>query len=311
MFPVPPPGDYYGTFAPYTNLYIGCDSTTKCFKGRIDEVRISNIQRTFEWTVVPTVTPTPTWTPVSSSGEYSVDQYTRALYHLNFSTSSGILEQVSQTYKPLSGAGAFVVPNGRYNSGLRLNDSSSSAFLGDHGPFDQGTVEAWVNYSSTTASGPILAYPEYNGNARSLLFLGPSPASTIGFNVYTGSGSYWVDSGVTAASLAGCWHHIAGTWGPRGLEIWIDGTLRQANPTMTGSMPWTNPHWRLGCNSVGSCMTGTLDELRISTIQRTFTLPSLAPKPGWRSSQSSETLTFLPIIQVAPTRSAPACPFGP
>ncbi|MCI0478022.1 MAG: LamG domain-containing protein, partial [Anaerolineales bacterium] len=238
--PSPPPGDYFGTFGPYTTFRIGCDSVGKCFKGRIDEVRISNIQRTFEWTVVPTVTPTPTWTPVSSSGEYAVDAYTRALYHLNSAPGNSVLEEVSQTYKGLSNAS--VVPNGKLNAGLNVNGDYSSVLLGNHGPLIQGTIEAWVNYSSAGAMRPIMFVPkDYNSN-QPLLFFGTTSASSVGFAVFNGAGTYWVDSGVAASSLVGCWHHLAGTWGPRGLEIWVDGTLRQTDPSMTGTMPYSNPY---------------------------------------------------------------------
>ena len=309
MTPSPPPGDYYGTFGSYTKFRIGCDSAGKCFRGRIDEVRISNVQRTFNAAVVPTVTPMPTWTPIAPSGEYAIDYYTRALYHLNFATANSILEEVSQTYKGLSNAS--IVSGGRFNAGLYVNGNYSSVVLGDHGPLSQGTVEAWVNYTSAIAGQPILAVPEYNGSTRSLLFLGPSASSTLGSSINDGTATRWVDSGVTPASLAGCWHHIAGTWGPRGLELWIDGSLRHADPNVTGTMAWTNPYWRLGCDSAGNCMKGILDEVRISTIQRTFVLPTHAPRANLQSPRLSQTLTFLPMIEVFPTLPAPVCPFGP
>lgn len=319
MTPEPPPGDYYGGLAP-SPWMIGCDQGTQgglCFTGRIDEVRISNIQRTFEWTVVPTVTPVPTWTPIAPTGQYAVDQYTRALYHLNFSTPQGVLEEVSQSYHKLNNWGAYIVPNGKFNAGLYL-DGASSVALGNGAPGNQGTIEAWVNFTSASAGQPIIADAEYNGSARSLLYLGPLSSSTLGFSVYDGTNQRWVDSGVSPASLAGCWHHIAGTFGPRGLEIWIDGSLRKADPTYTGAMYWSNDLWQLGCDTRGNCMKGIVDEVRISSIQRFFVTPShtsrasaqtpVPQSPNLQAPRLGQNLTFLPMIEIAPI---PVCPFGP
>jgi hypothetical protein len=308
MTPAPPPGAYYGTFDPYTVFRIGCDSAGKCFKGRIDEVRISNTQRTFSASVVPTITPTPTWTPISAAGEYAVDSSTRALYHLNFSTANGILEEVSQAYKGLSGP--WIVSAGKFNAGLHFDGNYSSVLLGNHGPLNQGTVEAWVNYASAGAMQPILFVPKaYNYN-HPLLFLGTTSASTIGFAIQDGAGTYWVDSSVTATSLLGCWHHLAGTWGPRGLEIWIDGSLRQADPNFTGTMAWSNPYWRMGCDLNGNCTDAILDEVRVSTIQRTFTMPRLGLGAD-RRSPKGDNQVFLPLILSASPFPLPLCPFGP
>lgn len=311
--PAYPPGDYTGGLPDYTTMLIGCDSKGSCFKGRIDEVRISNIQRTFHWSVVPTVTPTPTWTPIAPSGEYSVDAYTRALYHLNFSAFGGVLEEVSQTYKNLIGLGK-IVPNGRFGAALSL-DGYSRVELGDPGALSQGTVEAWVLFAEANAVQPIFAVPRYSITNQMLLFLGSSSYfPTLRFGLYDGEDiTYWVDSGITPSSLAGCWHHIAGTWGPRGIEIWIDGTLRSADRSVTTGMAWSNPFWRLGCDNEGQCMTGILDEARISRIQRIFVPPSSVRFSSSRlySRRDSEVYVYLPLILVGPTPTTSSCPYGP
>lgn len=305
--PAYPPGDYTGGLSDYATMLIGCDSNGSCFKGRIDEVRISNIQRTFHWSVVPTVTPTPTWTPISPSGEYSVDAYTQALYHLNFYAFGGVWEEVSQTYHNLIGLGR-IVPNGRFGPGLSL-DGYSRVDIGDPGALFQGTVEAWVLFEANQVQ-PIFAVPRNDVTNQMLLFLGSLPYfSTLRFGIYDGEDiMYWVDSGVTPSSLAGCWHHIAGTWGPRGMEIWIDGILRNADRNVTLGMAWSHPFWRLGCDNNGQCMTGILDEARISRIQRIFVSPSFFSSRLY-APRNSEVYVYLPLIVAGP--AVLSCPYGP
>jgi len=303
-----PPGDYTGDLPDYSTMLIGCNPDGSCFKGRIDEVRISNVQRTFHWSVVPTVTPTPTWTPIAPSGEYSVDLYTRRLYHLNFANGNGVWDEVNQTYTSVWGR-TSIVPNGRFNAALSLDDTAQIN-LGDLGPLPNGTVEAWVNYTASETAQPLFAAPRDPGN-NMLLFLGSSTTfSTLRFGVFDGQATYWVDSGVTPASLAGCWHHVAGTWGARGLEIWIDGTLRKADPSFTGTMPWINSFWRLGYDNASNYMKGIVDEVRVSTIQRTFVTPPLMSRVNQPSAHRGDWLVFLPLIYAAPTPIS-RCPFGP
>jgi len=72
------PGAYAGGLPAYNTFLVGCDAGGWCLNGRIDEVRISNIQRTFtpiyDLPPVPPgpVTPTPTPTPTGPFPDFSV-----------------------------------------------------------------------------------------------------------------------------------------------------------------------------------------------------------------------------------------------
>ena len=69
--------------------------------------------------------------------------------------------------------------------------------------------------------------------------------------------------------LVGEWHHIAGTWGPRGVEVWIDGELKGTNEAWKLGIP--NPAYQtllIGSNSWHGDINGIMDELRVSDIQR-------------------------------------------
>ena len=70
------------------------------------------------------------------------------------------------------------------------------------------------------------------------------------------------------------WHHYATTWGSQGFHFYIDGTLVYTNGNTYGLSPNT-AWWAIGGPSgegdaFGPGFTGVMDELRISSIQRTF-----------------------------------------
>jgi hypothetical protein len=328
MAPPFPPGDYTGGLPPYSTFLIGCDSAGSCFKGRIDEVRISNVQRTFHWSVVPTVTPTPTQTPVPITGEYAVDSQTAALFHLNYqvqySSYKAVFEEVSQQYHGLGGQTA-VVPNGRYGAALYI-DGSSDLGLGTLGYFGSGTVEAWVNLSGQYGSQLPIFATNQSCDCGWALFLGTQSQGTITFGINKDAAFVWADSGMTPANLAGGWHHVAGTWGSRGVEIWIDGVLRGVNSSYTGGMLPQSYWWRAGCDFLGNCMIGCLDEVRVSRVQRTFTVANLARSStpilsrsippsvrdrtlGSAESFDSSFFLFLPfVVRLAPSPISQPCP---
>ncbi len=314
------PGAYAGGLSPYGTFLIGCDSSATCFKGRIDEARISSIQRTFTTAVDPTVTPLPTWTPVSISGEYPVDSHTLALFHLNSEIRSPannkVWEEVSQQYRNLVGQAA-IVPTGRFGSALALDGNGSLLAPGNLGVLGVGTIELWVNLAGRSGTQPLYAAKQYYNSTGTVLEFGASHNGNISLEISDGTASYATDSGVTSSSLAGCWHHLAGTWGPRGLEIWIDGALRSANGAFTRGMADPVDDWSIGCDFAGTCTQGVLDEVRVSKIQRVFTPRALAGRAntntGSRQPVAGGTPYYFPIIQIQPTPSATAtsrCPFG-
>ena len=277
-----PPGDYTGSLPAYSTFLIGCDATGACFNGSVDEVRISNIQRTFTMAVLPTNTPTPTVTPISYSGEYSVDANTVALFHFNPDLPGLTWEEVHQQNKGLLGQ-AVIVPGGRFGTGLELGGNGSGLGAGDLGSPRPGTIEAWVFLSNPNGRIPIFTAAPW-GSSNLDLFLGASPQGNIGFGMFNGTDSAGVDSGVPPSALANCWHHIAGTWGPRGLEIWIDGVLENTNSSYTGGIVGGSNNWVVGCDLSGNCMNGVIDEVRVSDVQYRFSASSLKPVRRFLSS---------------------------
>lgn len=314
--PVPappyPPGDYTGALPAYSKFLIGCNSVGECLNGRIDEVRISNVQRSFAHTVLPTITPTPTPAPSSLQGEYVVDANTIALFHMNQQDacpSPCVFEEVGRQNHTIIGS---VVGGGRFGSGLVSTTNGPIVDLGSIGIWGSGTVEAWVKFADWSGSHQIINALRTNLAPNKILtFATGAQGGNLVLGINNGNDYFWVDSGVTAASLLGCWHHVAGTWGPRGMEIWVDGTLRNANRTYTGGMTTQVDSWRTGCDTTGNCMKGMMDEIRISPIQRTFT--AAQPKTMSRSHvfSADEKLIFIPFAslgELPPVVSG--CPFG-
>lgn len=310
--PAYPRGDYTGTLPGYNSFLIGYNpylptgtTSNPYFKGRIDEVRISNIQRTFAYTVVPTLTPVPTQTPVPILGEYVVDSNTVALFHLNFQNTPKVLEEVTQEYKYIEGQ-ASIVPNGRFSGGLSLDGSGSYLNAGNLTNFNNGTVETWINLSPQSNKQSLFAARQYYNSSNSILEFGISPQGAPYFGLADDTGFHQI-SGQTVP-LNGCWHHLAGTWGSRGLELWVDGTLSSTNTAYTGGMIGQVYDWRIGCDYAGFCTKGILDEVRVSKIQRTFTPFSQLQRSGRMAPGVTGSPVFLPMIQVSPPQSN--CPFG-
>jgi hypothetical protein len=307
MTPSYPPGDYTEGLPSYSTFLIGCDASGSCFRGRMDEVRISNIQRTFEWTVVPTVTPTPTQTPVQIGGEYTVDSNTLALFHLNYQSQLRVYDEVSQGWGAGLGGNAVIAPSGRYGQALSLDGNGSFAQLGSVFKPGNGTIEMWINLTNLPADFALFSSGNPDGSDKIYLGFNHWSGNTLVLAVVSdGSapGTYEVDSGFRP--LIGCWHHVAGTWGSRGLEIWVDGTLRSTYGYY-GSPSSAFTKQLIGCSTGLRCVTGMIDEVRLSTGQRTFSRPhavsrTRAPVFG-RTPDSGGAVLYLPIV-IVPS----ACP---
>lgn len=306
-----PPGDYTGGLPSYSTFLIGCDSSASCFKGRIDELRISNIQRTFTAAVDPTSTPTPTQTPVALSGEYTVDSLTWALFHLSSETQWGqVYDDARQLLVGLAG-NATIVSGGRYNNGLALGGNGSLLNMGAPTfTIYNGTVETWIKLSSASAPFGIFSSGGVGPGGNPIwtdMYLGvPSGyANTLSFGFSDSNGNwYWADSGVNASTLVGSWHHVAGTWGWRGMEIWVDGVLRGTN-SYTGYPQDRYDSHLVGGDFWGHCMQGMVDEVRVSIVQRSFSpigtpTPTATPLP-WVGPASTVQAT----LQAAPPTLSP------
>ena len=132
----------------------------------------------------------------------------------------------------------------------------------------------------------------------------------------------WVESNVNASRLVGSWHHVAATWGARGYELWLDGELCTSQGGFR-RMPDPVDKLLIGCNPFNTCMHGTVDEVRISTIQRIFSpvalgvlpppsanMPRFPSTPRAYGLGDSPFQLFFPFVSAAPSPT-PRVPCGP
>lgn len=319
-----PRGDYTGGLLPYHTVFIGYNPSLPAvppsnpyFKGRIEEVRISNIQRTFHWSVVPTITPTPTQTPVPITGEYAVDGSTLVLYHLNTQSNwRSVYDEVTQTWNAGLGGNAMIVPGGRFGNALWLDGNGSYIQIPNNLP-GNGTIEMWINLSNVPNHFAIFSLGDATGSDRVYLGINQFLGQTLVLSVYDADlNVHTVDSGFRP--IPQCWHHIAGSWGWQGLKIWVDGTLRGTQGYY--GAPLNNFSRELvGCSSAFACAPGLIDEVRLSSVQRTFTRAGIlagAYAAGRvpvlsRSANAEGKPVYLPFIFLAPTplpSPTPTCP---
>jgi hypothetical protein len=71
----------------------------------------------------------------------------------------------------------------------------------------------------------------------------------------------------------GAWHHAAGTLGPDGQFLYVDGNLEETEPSVTASAFDWDTDFRAGYGYIGpngplTHFSGLLDEIRIWRIQR-------------------------------------------
>lgn len=93
------------------------------------------------------------------------------------------------------------------------------------------------------------------------------------FNVHDGTawrtGAAWMPT--TAPWTAGSWHHLAVSWGPRGVELYVDGTKVASDP-YTGAIKGGLPLRRLVFSgqyaNYSAAANGTLDGLKIWDVQK-------------------------------------------
>ncbi len=187
----------------------------------------------------------------------------------------GKIPDEAGSYDAELGGDATITKNsgGRFGEGLNLDGDGDYMRAGNIGAPEEGTVETWVRIESFEQHIDGDAFSsmgkEYGGTGDVMLFgVHQKYNLNVQFGMYSG-GWQWADSGVLVNDLVGEWHHFAGTWGARGLEIWIDGQLMGTNESYILGIP--DPAYQtmlIGSNSWHGDINGVMDEFRVSDIQR-------------------------------------------
>jgi hypothetical protein len=102
-------------------------------------------------------------------------------------------------------------------------------------PPAQGSLVFWLRLDSLTGdTRRVLSCWNVTGSLGGLDFIKTASEGLI-FSTYVSGTEYRLTS--LRALSAGRWYHIAYIWGPRGLEMWIDGTLEAVNTNLTTAWP--------------------------------------------------------------------------
>ncbi len=287
-------GTYTGGIPGYNYIQIGgCAPGMGCFDGKLDELRISNVQRVFDWrTTDPTPTPTLTRTPVHV-GSYPVDQYTLSLFPMDSASGPATYDEARRQY--FYANRGLTLAAGRYGSAVAL-DGLTGISIGNPGQPTNRTIEAWVNLTADADRIVIFGGKRFYNSWDVDLLLGKWSQLNPNLILAIWDDSNWhiVDSGIKPSSLVGAWHHIAGSFGDAGLQIWVDGQLRGTAPY---DERWLHSlyDYNIGCDPSNRCIKAKIDEFRISSVQRFFA-PVATPTPVFFASPASRATTTVQAI---------------
>ena len=222
---------------------------------------------------------------VDINGPYTPAASTVGLWHLDGTTDDAVGPAPHGNHPGTLHNGAQFA-EGKFGQGLLFDGENDYMRLGNvHTnpslPVAQGTVEAWVKMTANDTYFTILGSGrEYGGRWDDGFFLGRHWAygHTLMFGIW-GSGWHYAHSDIDPADLVGQWHHLAGTWGPEGVELWVDGE-RVATNSWTHGLP--NPNYDTALVGSDSWQWNTpcvVDEVRISSAQLDFTNADVIPEP--------------------------------
>lgn len=116
------------------------------------------------------------------------------------------------------------------NRAISMNGATDYVQLNPDLVGDYVSIGVWVKTTTTAMGGessPLLARLRMQGFA---LFLNFASVGDMGIDLYNSSTRHYVASVGDVTLNDGRWHHICVCYGPdRGLEIYIDGSLRLAD----------------------------------------------------------------------------------
>jgi hypothetical protein len=195
---------------------------------------------------------------VPQSAPYTNDAYTVLLQHFDGTTTG-------------TKNGTVIYTNGVFGQGVHLNAGSWVSW--NLGALSQGTVELWVKLDDTRNESFIMSgYSQFYASTFVISIATNIPGSCVNSAVYDWFGTPSLSSPIIKSNT---WHHYATTWGSQGFKWYVDGSLVNSNPTTSGQNGNTS-WWCIGGQTVdgpgwgAANFSGTIDEVRISNIQRQF-----------------------------------------
>jgi hypothetical protein len=129
----------------------------------------------------------------------------------------------------------------------------------------EGTVEIWFSPDNWSSSQQIWGggngFPGVNGDWAKLGTHSSVGGSNLAFGRFSGVWR-WASSGTQPSP--GAWYHVAATWGPAGLKIYLNGILAGQNSFSGDLNSYTTE--LIAASAWGVTFSGAIDELRIWNI---------------------------------------------
>ena len=220
----------------------------------------------------------------TSYSQMGMDNSTLALYNFNTPSNKIVINEAGndKLNGELFGDAKITQGPGKMGGGLVLDGEGDYLRVNPFGNPEEGTIELWFKVPHANPSAKSLApgvlwtitgaCKEYGESSDSPFIIathtGLAPPN-LWFGIWTDKWNL-ADSGTDPKNLAGEWHHVAGTWGKRGLEIFIDGKLAGSNKDFKDPLP--DPAykaWIIGSDSWKADIEGIIDGVRLSNKQRT------------------------------------------
>lgn len=200
--------------------------------------------------------------PTGKSGEYKPDDKTVFLFHFN-----GALDREPSgcAKENLS----FV--EGKLGGALHVGDGPGVVYpVPENMNKDLGTVELWVRPDWPTSDGKRHTMVQFKGPGgwdQNWIVLYKNLDYNVQLSVYDRNRKCLTAYLPTAVLQRRCWTHLCGVWdAARGVKLYVNGELlAQADGTLEMEGPF---NMTVG-ESWGSPLEGALDELRVSSRERT------------------------------------------
>jgi len=212
---------------------------------------------------------------------YANDSNTVALWHFDEGSGQDVKDSARNNTGSLGSSTSAEANDPAWNTSANCKFSTCLSFNGttfvtisynnnSNITGDKLTLEAWVY--RTTSAGNRIIISKINGTGGFVYYLRLFGTNAVEFAVNNGTLATTDSSSVTLS--INMWHHVAGVYNGTEIKVFVDGSLSGTPTTLIGNISNTANPIYIGSNGTGSSanrnFTGSIDEVRISNISRSF-----------------------------------------
>lgn len=204
---------------------------------------------------------------------WEADANTVALWHCddgtgNISDSSGNGWTATPTSANIwTGTGKFG-DDGAYLNAAQYATTAANLMGTDQAA---GAIEFWfkpdVNYNAAYAGAAIYFFYWSGGGGNTALWYSTG-TDNLRCHFKTSTPAELDLYSTTATFSAGTWYHFCITWGAAGVKLYINGSQEDSEATTAAIFSRSTDVLKIGVDDGAQCFDGTLDEFRVSKVQR-------------------------------------------